>query len=285
MAVVSVYQHGIKAGVAPGPSDHKRAKRKAVSGWSAKSTRSNLDFLRSVQIENLDGQGFCITLTVKTCPATAKIWEGMRDAYVKRLKRAGMTRLHWVTEWQRRGVPHLHGMVYFPEVGSELELIDRLNLLEDAWVDVCQVLDADSLSQHVVPIGDQVGWLEYLAKHAARGVNHYQRSGESMPVGWKGLSGRVWGKSGDWPVGEPAVFEMQNAGFWRLRRAVRGYRLADARASKGKVRLRRIVSARSCLKCHNRNLSSVRGVSEWAPASVNLCLVDWVSSMGYAVFC
>jgi len=282
MAVVTVYQHGIKAGVPPGANSHKRAKRGAVSGWSARSTRSNLDFLRSVQIQHLDGIGFCITLTVKACPPSAAIWEAMRDKYVKRLTRAGLTRLHWVTEWQRRGVPHLHGMAYFPEPHDEMEVVTRMSFLEAAWLDICEADGAESFGQAVVPVADALGWVKYLAKHAARGCSHYQRSGENMPDGWKGLSGRVWGKSGDWPTGEPVKFEMVREGFWKLRRALRAWRLADARQS-GKAK--RISSARACLKSNVRKLSEVRGVSEWIPESVQMCLIDWVVGQGFTVLC
>ncbi|WP_425527867.1 rolling circle replication-associated protein, partial [Xylella fastidiosa] len=66
-----------------------------------------------VREDKLTGVGLALTLTVRDCPATAQEWQRMRRAWEKRMKRAGMIRVHWVTEWQRRGVPHLHCAIWF----------------------------------------------------------------------------------------------------------------------------------------------------------------------------
>lgn len=280
MAVITVYQHGVKAGCRPAPSDHKRAKRGRCQGWTARSTRSNLEFLRSVKLDELTGLGHTFTLTVKKCPSSAKVWDAMRDAYVKRLKRGGMIRMHWVTEWQRRGVPHLHGVAYFPLVWSDREYARQHSLVKDAWLAVVSEYKGLDFVQDSKPIADELGWLKYLAKHAARGVNHYQRSQDAIPERWKGVTGRVWGKSGKWPVRDGMRLETTQRGYWMLRRLIRGYRLADARASGDACRIR---SARSMLKCSNPAQSQVRGVSEWIPQEIQLSMLHLVASVGHAV--
>jgi hypothetical protein len=93
---------------------HAPAKRGQVNGWSAGAVREHTRWLRSVDTTRLDGQGVAVTLTVRDCPPTSDHWTRLRNALHERLRRAGLLRWHWVTEWQRRGVPHLHLAVYAP---------------------------------------------------------------------------------------------------------------------------------------------------------------------------
>jgi len=284
MAVLTVYRNGVKAGIAPGASDHVRAKREQVGGWSEKSTRSNLEFLRSVVIENLDGLGHAFTLTVRECPGSPDQWALMRKNYFKRLARGGCRRIHWVTEWQKRGVPHLHGVAFFDEPNSDREYALQHRLVKKAWLEVVQDAATEESSQHVNPMEQALGWLQYLAKHASRGAAHYQRAKESMPAEWDGVTGRMWGKLGTWPVQAPIRLELSQSAFFAFRRWVRGWRRADARFSSGvlserqeSVRLARIKSARGMLRCNLESLSQTRGVSEWIPEAVQWRMVEWLN--------
>ena len=118
-----------------------------------------------------------------------------------------------------------------------------------------------------------LGWLEYLSKHASRGVAHYQRRG--TPAGWT-KTGRLWGGR-TWPVVEPVEAVITDVTMRRVRRLVRSYVVADARtaalkARPGSVEARRawarVSWARRMLRCNDRGLSAVRGMSEWVPGSV-----------------
>lgn len=282
MAVVTVYRHGVKGGMPPAPSKHERAKRKSCQGWSARSARSNLEFLRSVDLAALDGLGHCVTLTVRSCPESAAIWERMRHTYIKRLRRGGLIRLHWVTEWQRRGVPHLHGVAFFETPADSAEYARQDRLLRDAWLEVVAEYGANPLSQHVAPMEEALGWLKYLAKHAARGHHHYQRSAESIPPEWQGNTGRMWGKSGRWPLVQPVKLEITNAGWYRFRRIVRAYRLADARSTGQGIRIR---SARTMLKSNSEATGQVRGVSEWIPDAVQYRILEYLADLGHGIRC
>jgi hypothetical protein len=93
---------------------HAPAKRGEINGWSAGAVRQHTRWLRSVDTTQLDGLGVAVTLTVRDCPESAAVWARLRNALQERLRRAGLLRWHWVTEWQRRGVPHLHLAVYAP---------------------------------------------------------------------------------------------------------------------------------------------------------------------------
>ncbi len=290
MPVVRLYQHGMTAGVPPRKNDHQRVPRGDVGGWSDAATRRNVRFLYSVLDKELDGHGYAVTLTVRDCPPTADAWHKMRRAFIRRCERAGMVRLHWVTEWQRRGVPHLHGAMYFP-AGTKGRRGESPNLLIwDAWDAVARPFGAQFFGQHIKPISDSVGWFQYLSKHAARGVSHYQRSSENVPKAWQQRTGRMWGHVGHWPVREAVVVSLQGSegdrGFYAFRRLVRSWRLADARADPvAKNRPRRISTARRMLACSERGMSEVRGLSEWVGLDVQDAMLSNLAARGFSVVC
>lgn len=194
-------------------------------GWTKHAALRNRAFLWSVVPEQLSGFGFSITHTVRHCDSP-QIWQKWIKRYIDIVrKRWPLTRYHIVTEWQRRGMPHLHGTLYFhgrPEAdadavrgaptgsgpnGSIIEGIDipsELALIR-IWLKITEEGQSARVSQDVKPISteDATHWLQYLAKHAVRGVSNYQRSAENIPAKWKGETGRVWRKGGDWPIETP----------------------------------------------------------------------------------
>lgn len=281
MPVLKVYRHGLTAGVPPAVNNHRRAKRGVVGGWSNASTRSNTRFLYSVEEQGLTGAGFALSLTVRDCPSTHDHWQAIRRAFFKRLGRLGLVRAHWLTEWQTRGVPHLHSAVWLPMPGEPLhvhlwKLRDRI---VSAWLEVSAAYGSGYGGQHAEPIHDSVGWFKYLSKHASRGVRHYQRSPEGIPKGWQ-RTGRMWGYLGDWPLREAMRLEVSQRAYWAFRRMVRGLRRAQARASGNRGRIR---AARTMLSCHEPRLSAVRGVSEWIEVDDQLTLIAHLAAMGHDV--
>lgn len=267
-------------GTPPTRNDHMRAKRDVVTGWTNSSTRSNTRFLYSVDERLLTGHGFALSMTVRECPPTPDDWQRLRRAFLKRLQRMGMVRGHWLTEWQRRGVPHMHSAVWFDE-GLRQRDPYALSTIVDHWVACAQSFGASSRGQHVASISDSVGWFQYLSKHAVRGLGHYQRSPESIPDGWA-TTGRMWGHVGDWPVGEPIAFRIDHQAAAAMRRIIRGWRRADARVAGDR---RRIASARTMLKCHQRELSAVRGISEWFPQALSELALLNIATRGFDVRC
>lgn len=254
-------------------------KRGQVEGWSVGATRRNTEFLMRVVEPELTGAGVALTLTVRDCPASAEDWTALRKRWIERQRRAGMVRLHWITEWQRRGVPHLHVAIWWPD---KYRMSDPV---ED-WVELAgELYGAGYRAQHAKIIDGPVGWFRYLSKHAARGVKHYQRNNENIPESWLRKTGRVWGYSGPWPLAEPRRFGLQakdgDGGWFRLRRMVRAWRRADARAEGDRWRIR---SARRMLKSSEPELSRLRGFSEWMPSeSVQLRMLANLVERGYAV--
>ena len=262
-------------------NSHVRAIRGEVGGWSPGATRRNTQFLYSIMEPELSGTGYAVTLTLRDCPPDSATWHRLRRAWEMRMVRAGMVRMHWVTEWQRRGVPHLHAAVWFPDDAS---LRAARDCVVPAWLDLAGAYGAAVRGQDVHEITGAVGWFQYVSKHAARGVKHYQRSADNVPDAWKLKTGRMWGKIGGWPVRERMRLCVQDqygdGGWFALRRLVRSWRVADARSSGDRRRLR---LARQMLSCPDQPLSRVRGVSEWMEQDVTLAMLANLATRGYSI--
>ena len=271
MATLRAYPNGLTVHVG-GTGTHTRAKRGTITGWSAAAVRRHTRWLYSIDAPGLTGEGFAITLTLRDCPPSPEAWTALRRAWIERARRLGAVRWHWVVEWQRRGTPHLHAAVYFP-VGTDARVGHALLA---HWLAAAAPYSPGWGSQTVKPIAGSLGWLQYLSKHAARGVKHYQRTGK--PAGWE-TTGRLWGHGGDWPELEPLEVQLTTAQFHRFRRLARSWRVADARAAglrgEGWQRLR---YSRRMLRTSDVALSRYRGVSEWIPEAVAVRLLDVVSS-------
>jgi hypothetical protein len=256
---------------------HERAKRSTVKGWTANTVRRHTKFLYSVNTADLDGFGYAPTLTLRDCPPDSQTFHALRRRWIKRVERKGSARIHWVIEWQRRGVPHMHTAVYFDR---ELSALEQHQLTAD-WVDIASDYGTTLNAQHCAPIDGPAGWLQYLSKHAARGAAHYQRQGK--PSGWES-TGRLWGHTGSWPVDEALSFDVPQEALFRFRRMVRSWRIADARAESDELtRRRRIRSARRMLACNDRKLSEVRGISEWIPQDQLVRYLALLADQGYAI--
>jgi len=304
---------------------HKRrgGPRGKVTGWSPGAARRNTAFLRSVDEKTLTGHGIALTFTMRDCPDAPAELAKILDTFTKRQKRRFMLRIHWVMEFQRRGVPHYHVAIWYdggPQASTrrgpvsgdyaaasfaisntemhkaDTQLRDCAVMAVADWIDLTQHLGTGSKGQHARPIEGAVGWFQYLAKHCGRGREHYQRQQQNLPKQWES-SPRVWGKSGDWQLIEPATAELTENQWYRFRRMVRSQRIARARAAvpgpgwdwvsdqlttkpfardmpiapkilgtvktQLRVRLRHLQHARHMLKCTDKKLSQVRGVSEW----------------------
>ena len=275
MPVITVCQNGVSMGFPPGRNDHARSPRGNARGWTASATRSNRRFLWCVDCPQLGSHGYSFTLTVRSCPPSAAAWGSMRRALLKRLLRAGAVRLHWLTEWQRRGVPHLHGCVWFPPGIAG-------DIVVSHWLAVASEFGAAISGQDYKPITGALGWLQYLAKHADRGVYNYQRASGSVPAGWSGSTGRMWGHVGQWPLVEPQQLTIDHAGGYAFRRIAQRWRLANARSEVDPAkRSSRIRSARRLLQRRDRGGSSVRGTAEWLPRPVVRDVLLYLALQGH----
>lgn len=276
---------GVK--VARGAGGNKAPeKRGKATGWSEGSARRNRDFLMSVDGDALadvsQGEPYALSLTFGRAeivsPAGLK---RAREAFFDRLRRMGMVRLHWLVEFQRDGTPHLHMLVYMPwdALGERVA-----GAIRHAWLEVSAFSGSALTGQHVVPVGHLTGWKQYLAKHGIRGVRHYQRQ---MPEGWE-APGRMWGKLGDWPTWTAAL-EVDDATFFRFRRALRSYRIAIARQellssapSDRAARTKSLSHARRCLfdpRDNGSRRTAMRGSCIWMPRNLSGRILENLASL------
>jgi len=301
MPNIVLHTSGVKAALSNG-NVSGGGLRGEVGGWSTGSARRCDLFLRSVVYERLKDRGlvgYALTLTLSVCPTDFSQWTAARKSFFERLRRTGMSLLHHVTEWQMRGrfsnhpVPHLHCVVFFEE-GVEPEWRSGIcsafgsDALKVHWLEVADHFDPLAVGQHCELINDIKGWFRYLSKHASRSVQHYQRSFGVMPKGWQ-KTGRMWGKSGDWPVFE-LTGKISTAVFFKLRRFCNRYQIAEARAAVVRQRergrrhtgsafiddiqkllalsVKRHKHLRRSLVRNDRFIARIVPLSEWVPASV-----------------
>lgn len=265
MPVLRILPQGAKLHTDPMPGDHERAKRQKVTGWTNRSTRSNRDFLFSVEPDGLTGTGFAVTLTLRECPESADAWQASRRAWVRRMERAGLIRLHWLTEWQKRGHPHLHGAAWFEGEIPPGEITGP-------WIQAAARYEPASCGQDARPLTSVTGWFEYLAKHATRGLYHYQRSPENIPPGWD-KTGRMWGHVGAWPRAEGLEIAINHAGLYRLRRLWNAHEIAKARARRDWARVRYL--RRRLQRC--KVMSEYLGMAEFGNRDVNLQMLHAIA--------
>jgi hypothetical protein len=131
--------------------------------------------------------------------------------------------------------------------------------------------------------------VNYVAKHCARGIDHYQRSATVLPEGWTS-SGRLWGKGGEWPVRSDNL-ELDDTSYFRLRRVVRKWLLSKASFNAAQAFGRKQEMARKDLKYlrkagskkraesekqqDKKTLSSVFGLSSFVPRDLIDVLLVW----------
>lgn len=266
MATLKVYRTGASGGMGAS-GNHERSPRGEIVGWSRQAATRHMRWLWSVDTPRLSGSGYAVTLTLRDCPPSAEDFHRLRRAWLKRVARLGMIRGHWVIEWTKRGVPHLHAAVYFD--GD----LPNDGVLAGAWLSIVGDAKIAGLKgQDVKPITGALGWLKYLSKHASRGVAHYQRQGH--PSGWE-KTGRLWGHVGSWPVDPPIEIEYISAPDWyRLRRIFRAWAIADARKNSDWSRLARLRAAPG--RITNQEESRYQGMAEWIPEPAVLRLIEYL---------
>ncbi len=282
MPTLIVYRNGATAHQAVS-HPVKGGPRGETKGWTPAVANRQRKWLWGVDPDSLAGYGISVTLTVKDCPPSSDVWAKMRRSWIERIGRKwNVIGIHWVTEWQARGVPHMHAAVYLgqpatteDQVPATLPEIDSPMtpaLLAVEWLLVCDAfgMEAGLAGQDAKPIDGAIGWLKYLSKHASRGANHYQRTGH--PEGWN-KTGRMWGHTGEWPTVEPMILpDLAPHEFYRIRRINRRWAEAEAKKSKDWARLAYL--RRSAAR-HDKKTSRVIASSEWIPESETLRLIDY----------
>lgn len=270
--------------------------RTATRGWTSNVARRNEQRLQQIDFDGIEGVPAFVTLTMPSgqmSEVSAAEFHGWLKRWLQYMKRHGMFHYYWILEFQASGNPHIHVLVWLDHAWDALEQFKALRswvgilnksgvgarLQGQIWEDIdvggTITVDGETVPAHPERV------LMYLAKHAARGVAHYQRQIENMPDDWQFRSGRVWGHDRGLPLREQEDFETDYSTFWTFRRLVRRWRISEARGIKDADRRRKAISqARGSLRCSRRDVSPYRGVSAWVPSDVASALLNAAVSMG-----
>lgn len=306
MPTISIRAHGVSATrnqtlVNPETGEimklaaFNQPERTATKGWTPNVARRNEQRLQQIDFDAVEGVPAFVTLTMPSGQmedVTAAMFHSWLKSWLRYMKRHGMSHYYWILEFQASGNPHLHVLVWLDHTPDPLETYRALR----SWVGILnksgvgariqgQIWESIDVGGEIAVDGEPVPAhpervLMYLAKHAARGVAHYQRQIENMPEDWQFRSGRVWGHDRGLPLQEQEDVETDYPTFHRFRRLVRRWRLAEARSIKDADRRRAaIVQARGSLKCGRPDISPYRGVSAWIPSDVASALLDAAVNM------
>lgn len=207
--------------------------RSKVCGWSRQSSHRNTVFLQSVDWEHYSRHGcslLAFTLTQADCPESSYDYHEAIRTLTRRVRSAYRDlSYHWVIEWQRRRVPHLH-VVMTLDTG----LADYVVL---SWLDITRKWRSARAAQCVRLVSRPEGWAQYLSKHAARTVAHYQRSNTGIPDSWNNRTGRLWARSKNWVTVVPQQYFMSLAnGHIAIRRLRRWQSAISGIRRKGQCR-------------------------------------------------
>lgn len=307
MPTISIRAHGVSASkyqqmVNPETGEivkltaFQPPERTATKGWTVNVARRNEQRLQQVDFEAIDGIPAFVTLTMpaqQMADVSAAMFHSWLKSWLRYMKRHGLLHYYWILEFQATGNPHLHLLVWLDHDWEPLEqyraLRSWVNMLNKSGVGARlqgQIWENIDVGGEITVDGETVPAhpervLMYLAKHAARGVAHYQRQIANMPEDWQYRSGRVWGHDRSLPLREQEDVETDYPTFWTFRRLVRRWRCSEARGIKDHDRRRQAISqARRSLRYSRRDVSPYRGVSAWLPADVASQLLDAAEAMG-----
>jgi len=298
MPLITILPNGITSGNPNYEGNKNPAKRSDTKGWNTQVSRRLRKWFYSVEIKELEGCGIAFTLTVRDCPKSHKDWYQLRESFHKRLHRDGLQYMQWLTEWQARGVPHLHGIAFFEKDYCTNNLINH-------WIKVSgKKYGSRSFGQNAQNITEIGGWMDYLMKHSTRSVINYQRSPENIPAGWKETGG-MWGKYGDWPTREGMCFDICQEGFYVFRRIANQSRHSRIRSRLNEAIKERkntnesnitnfrhnltalkkeFAASRKFMSKSNKDDSRFNGTSNWLDMDNSMKIMSYLSKIGYEIF-
>jgi hypothetical protein len=232
-----------------------------VVGFSAASRRRLLKLGLAIDwdriVQERGGSFLMVTLTYGTDPGRERVKRDL-DVAGKRFRRRFGTLIGlWKLEFQRRGVVHLHLMLWAPITGR-LELADLRRWTWASWEGVTGErfrVDVDYLRADASSAG------AYFAGYSVRGSKEYQHV---VPEGWESV-GRWWGRWGVQPSWD--VIELRDAAeFFQVRRLMTRYQ---------RSRTREAAQARGRAPRRVRGLSGFRGcwVAGRSPGSLEAALL------------
>lgn len=169
----------LRAAKIPRPSSAP-ARRGKITGFSAAARKRLIELLASLNRKRLDRLPLFVTLTYpRVWPDEPTVWKRHLDTWLKRLERKyERTAVIWKLEFQSRGAPHFHLLVFGPR------WIDA-KWLSRSWYQVVDSGDINHLKAgtKVERIRSWKGVMFYASKYLAK------KTDERLP----GMVGRYWG--------------------------------------------------------------------------------------------
>lgn len=202
MPTVSIRAHGVSATrnqqlVNPDTGEimkltaFNQPERTATRGWTPNVARRNEQRLQQIDFDAVEGFPAFVTLTMPSgqmSEVSAVEFHGWLKRWLQFMKRHGLRHYYWILEFQASGNPHLHVLAWLNHDWDALEQFKALR----SWVGILnksgvgarlqgQIWENIDVGGEITVDGETVPAhpervLMYLAKHAARGVAHYQRS-------------------------------------------------------------------------------------------------------------
>jgi hypothetical protein len=188
--------------------DRPYTPRGTIKGFSAAARKRLIELLASINRTALERLPLFVTLTYPAAwPADPKVWKDHLDTWLKRLnRRYQRTATVWKLEFQSRGAPHFHLLVFGPR------WIDA-QWLSRTWFEVVASGDRNHLmaGTKVEFIRSWKGVMFYASKYLAK------KTQENIPA----FPGRFWGVAlrHYLPV-ELLSVEVEFTKFYRMRRAL-----------------------------------------------------------------
>lgn len=195
----------VQAAKVPRPAQ-VRAPRGKITGFSAAARKRLIELLASINQKRLEGLPLFITLTYPaTWPDDPRIWKEHLDAWLKRFhRRFTRSAAIWKLEFQSRGAPHFHLLVFGPRWISPA-------WLAGSWYRVVGSGDIRHYKAgvQVARVKSWRGVMYYASKYLAKSTT------EHLPE----MPGRFWGISGrEYLPFDLIAFPMEFHQFFRLRR-------------------------------------------------------------------
>lgn len=189
-------------------------KRGTVQSFSVASRRRLQRLLSCLRWSELGDAAF-VTLTYHDVPPN---WLENFRAWLQQLRRQKIKYI-WRLEWQRRGAPHWHLILW-----NAADADEQLSQLRASW---------HAIAAHGSEAHHEYGWHQRPVDsfRAARAyLSKYVAKADPAPPPPEAAGRRVWGASRDLPTDPQIVGDLSRKNFFTLRRITRRLLRARARA-------------------------------------------------------
>lgn len=191
-------------------------KKGDIKGLSKDSRRRLIKRVNKVDYQNRE-MPYWVTLTYpKRFPTEGKEYKADLDTFLKRLKRKfGDVEYIWRLEFQKRGAPHYHLILFLPEWEGKINYLRKW--VSKSWYEVAQRFWDEKDEKHL-----KAGTNCKRIKNYRQLISYVSKYMGKCDDQVTGNPGRVWGASTNWGdhIGSVVI---SGKGLVRFIRIIRGY--------------------------------------------------------------